>query len=133
MGPLKSSRRLVSSRWEPGLCVVGGMTRISDPFCWLSHVCEVITDPSTEAFLPTMIEVHAGAARPRGARNKPSDRKAKAIGRLRMGFSLGCCRRREEKGDRPNLPERSEGGFAQIGPVPFFLGCCRCRRMPPMA
>jgi len=25
-----------------------------------------------------------------------------------------------EKGDRSNLPERPEGCFAQIGPVPFF-------------
>jgi len=31
----------------------------------------------------------------------------------------------EEKGDRSNLPERPEGCFAQIGPVPFF------RHSPP--
>ena len=30
--------------------------------------------------------------------------------------------RAEEKGDRSNLPERPEGCFAQIGPVPFFPG-----------
>jgi len=29
-----------------------------------------------------------------------------------------------EKGDRSNLPERPEGCFAQIGPVPFFLLNC---------
>ncbi len=28
--------------------------------------------------------------------------------------------KRWEKGDRSNLPERPEGCFAQIGPVPFF-------------
>ena len=27
---------------------------------------------------------------------------------------------KSEKGDRSNLPERPEGCFAQIGPVPFF-------------
>jgi len=32
---------------------------MSDPVRWLSQVCEVITDPSADAFLPTMIEVQA--------------------------------------------------------------------------
>jgi hypothetical protein len=27
----------------------------------LSQVCDVVTDPSTEAFLPTMIDVHESA------------------------------------------------------------------------
>ena len=31
----------------------------------------------------------------------------------------------EEKRDRSNLPERPEGCFAQIGPVPFFPGTAR--------
>ena len=30
--------------------------------------------------------------------------------------------RRGEKGDRPHLPERPEGCFAQMGPVPFWEG-----------
>jgi len=29
---------------------------------WLSHVCDVITEPSVEAALPTMIEVQLWAA-----------------------------------------------------------------------
>ena len=34
--------------------------------------------------------------------------------------STGSVRRRSEKGDRSNLPERPGGCCAQIGPVPFF-------------
>ena len=42
----------------------------------------------------------------------------------RPGVALHAQRRsarggRDEKGDRSNLPERPEGCFAQIGPVPF--------------
>jgi len=43
------------------------------------------------------------------------------VGWPRFVYESAAPTHGREKGDRSNLPERPEGCFAQIGPVPFFL------------
>ena len=43
----------------PSLCFFEGTMSSHDRVRWLSHVCDVITDPSADAALPTVITVHS--------------------------------------------------------------------------
>jgi hypothetical protein len=47
------------SRIDPFLCFIAGTMSNSERVRWLSQVCEVMTDPSAEAFLPTVMTVHS--------------------------------------------------------------------------
>jgi hypothetical protein len=44
---------------DPFLCFAAGMMLNHDRVRWLSQVCDVMTDPSADAFLPTVMTVHS--------------------------------------------------------------------------
>jgi hypothetical protein len=87
IGPLSSSLRLVSRISVPALCVAGDTTTMWEPVRWLSHVCEVITDPSVDALRPTMIDVQAATGSTTVAMTITKQSNHEKTRRRRMGFS----------------------------------------------
>ena len=84
---------------SPGLCFAAGTIVRSVPFSWLSQVCEVITDPSTDALQPTMIDVQQKALAARNAQTTPTTNATLN----RTGFDMMQLRERvKETNERTN-------------------------------
>jgi hypothetical protein len=77
----------------------------SERVLWLSHVCEVITEPSAEAFLPTVTTVHS-SRRPSCPRPAP-DAGPAADTRTKVPMKKSAAFRDPSRAPKKNVPKES--------------------------